>query len=90
MAKKGMKRYDPEHKASDAARVPEISGKAKSGKIQAFPIIPGTLGKVYHTTPHKKQDGPVFPSMVTEHDLAMENLAEDLNLTAADLQDLKE
>lgn len=88
MAKKGMKRYDSEHKASDAARVPEISGKAKSGKIQAFPIIPGTLGKVYHTTPHKNP--AAFTSSVTDNDLALENLAEDLNLTAADLQDLKE
>lgn len=53
MAKKGMARPEWTHTQprNDAPPVPEIQGKAKSGKKHAKPIIPETSGpemKVYH------------------------------------------
>ena len=53
MAKQGMKRIERTHikPKNDAPPVPEIQGKAKSGKTQANPIIAGTVApeqKVYH------------------------------------------
>ena len=44
MAKKGMKRPDYTHTQpkNDISPVPEIQGKAKSGKTHANPIIAGT------------------------------------------------
>lgn len=53
MAKKGMARPEWTHTQprNDAAPVPEIQGKAKSGKKPARPIIAGTSGpemKVFH------------------------------------------
>lgn len=61
MAKKGMARPDWTHPQprNDAPPVPEIQGKAKSGKKHANPIISGTSGpemKVYHDL---KGDGSV-------------------------------
>ena len=57
MAKKGMARPDwtHNHPRNDAPPVPEIQGKAKTGKEKARPIIAGTSGpemKVYHSGPH--------------------------------------
>ena len=57
MAKKGMARPDwtHNHPRNDAPPVPEIQGKAKTGKEKARPIVAGTSGpelKVYHTRPH--------------------------------------
>ena len=54
MAKKGMARPDWTHTKprNEVSPVPEIQGKAKSGKDKAKPIIAGTSGaeqKVYHT-----------------------------------------
>ena len=56
MAKKGMNRIDRTHTKprNTEPPVPEIQGKAKSGKAHAKPIIAGTQGpnqKVYHSTP---------------------------------------
>lgn len=53
MAKKGMGRPEWTHTQprNDAAPVPEIQGKAKTGKKPANPVIAGTSGpelKVYH------------------------------------------
>ena len=53
MPKKGMARPERTHTQphNDSSPVPEIQGKAKSGKEQAKPIISGTHGpnqKVYH------------------------------------------
>lgn len=81
MAKKGMKRIDRTHTKpkNDVPPVPEIQGKAKSGKIQANPIIAGTKPpsqKVYHSTVYS----------VIDTDLAKDNLENDLS--AADRQDL--
>ena len=61
MPKKGMARPEWTHTQprNDAAPVPELQGKAKSGKKPAKPIIAGTGGpglKVYHEL---KGDGSV-------------------------------
>ena len=88
MAKKGMKRYEPEHRKNTVTPVPIIDGKAKSGKIKANPLIAGTNGKVYHGVPHGEDKiSPVFPTI--DNDLAIENFANDFDMTAADLQDFQ-
>ena len=61
MAKKGMARPDWTHTQprNDVPPVPELQGKAKSGKERAKPIIapaPGPNMKVYHKL---KGDGSV-------------------------------
>lgn len=86
MAKQGMARPDwtKTHPRNDAPPVPQIQGKAKSGKVPANPIIAGTSGpsmKVYHERPIPKN---VYPEIDT--DLARDNLENDI--PAADLQDL--
>ncbi len=86
MAKQGMKRYDPDREKNSAAPVPEIHGKAKSGKIKARPLIAGTAGKVYHGVPHTEAICPVYPAL--DNDLAVENIQDHFDMTAADLQDL--
>lgn len=88
MAKKGMKRYYPEHEKNTVAPVPIISGKAKSGKEKANPLIAGAGGKVYHGVPHGEDKiSPVFPAI--DNDLAVENITNDFDMTATDLQDLQ-
>ena len=87
MAKKGMKRYEPKHKKNTFAPVPIISGKAKSGKVKANPLIAGAAGKVYHGVPHEESISSAFPAI--DNDLAAENLTNDFDMTAADLQDLR-
>lgn len=84
MAKQGMKRMDREHEKKHAPAVPEISGKAKSGKEKARPLIAGfgePVGKVYHSVPHKLS--------VYDNDLAIENLQNDFDMTPLDIQDMK-
>lgn len=61
MAKQGMKRPEiTKNKQMDSVPpVPEIQGKAKTGKIPARPIVSGTASpaqKVYHTVPHMDND----------------------------------
>lgn len=84
MAKKGMARPDrTRHHPKNEACVPQIQGKAKSGKIQAPPIIAGTAGpelKVWHEPILTNAHGPL------DNDLAVENLENDTPY--ADLQDL--
>ena len=84
MAKQGMKRPQI-HKGppKNDAFVPEIQGKAKSGKKKANPIIAETMGaelKVRHEKPISKAHG------IIDTDLARDNLENDIPL--ADLQDL--
>lgn len=86
MAKQGMARPDwaKLHPRNDPSAVPQIQGKAKTGKAKAKPIIPGTEGpslKVFHERPIHED---VYP--VLDNDLARDNAENDL--TAADLQDL--
>lgn len=88
MAKQGMKRIEPKHEKNAVPPVPILNGKAKSGKVKANPLIPGTHGKVYHGTPHTEDKvPPVFPAI--DNDLAVENFTNDFDMTAADLQDLQ-
>ncbi len=86
MAKKGMARPDwtKLYPKNDVSPVPEIQGKAKSGKKKANPIIAGTMGaeqKVYHEKPISER---VYSTIDT--DLARDNLENDIPF--ADLQDL--
>ena len=86
MAKKGMARPDwtQLHPKNEVSPVPQIQGKAKSGKEKARPIISGTFGaqqKVYHEKPIPQNAyGPI------DNDLARDNLENDIPF--ADLQDL--
>ena len=91
MAKQGMKRPQRTHTKprNEAAAVPEIQGKAKSGKDTANPIIAQPSApsqKVYHTTPHKAEKPIPDVYSTIDTDLARDNLENDI--TAADLQDL--
>ncbi len=92
MAKKGMKRYYPKHEKNDVAPVPEMSGKVKSGKAKAKPIISGETVpfiRSYHAVPFTNMNEipPVFGAV--DNDLAVENMKNDFDMTAADLQDFR-
>ena len=85
MAKKGMARpgWTKTHPKNDVSPVPQIQGKAKSGKKKADPIIAGTFGaslKVWHEKPISDAHG------IIDNDLARDNL--ENNIPYADLQDL--
>jgi hypothetical protein len=85
MAKKGMARPDwtHTHPKNDVSPVPELQGKAKTGKKKANPIVADTVGaelKVWHEKPIPE----VYREIDT--DLALDNLQNDLTL--ADLEDL--
>ena len=89
MAKQGMKHYYTKNENKKASTVLEISGKAKTGKTKARNLIAGGNGKVYHGIPHAAElkIPAVFPAI--DNDLAVENLNNDFDMTAADLQDLQ-
>ena len=84
MAKQGMKRPQiRKGPPKNETFVPEIQGKAKSGKKKANPIIAETMGaelKVWHEKPISNAHG------IIDTDLARDNLENDLPF--ADLQDL--
>ena len=87
MAKKGMARPDwtQLHPKNEVSTVPQIQGKARSGKKKARPIIAGTEGaqlKVYHEKPIPQN---VYRAI--DSDLARDNLENDIPY--ADLQDLQ-
>lgn len=91
MAKQKMKHYYTRDTKSAAPPVPEISGKAKSGKVRARPIIAGVQSgvyKVYHARPHANPDNIPAVFSAIDNDLAVENLENDFDMTAADRQDL--
>lgn len=84
MAKQGMKRpdYTTLHPKNEMSPVPQIQGKAKTGKKKANPIIAGTAGadlKVYHDKPIPQ----AYRGL--DNDLAVDNLENDIPF--ADLQD---
>lgn len=86
MAKQGMKRpdYTKLHPRNDVSPVPQIQGKAKSGKKKANPIIADTMGaelKVWHEKPIAQ----AYRELDT--DLARDNIENDIPF--ADLQDLQ-
>lgn len=85
MAKKGMKRPEiHENRSKNEGFVPQIQGKARSGKVKANPIVAGTVGaaqKVWHA------EKPISPAHgIIDNDLARDNLENDIPF--ADLQDL--
>ena len=84
MAKKGMARPDwTKLHPKNEAFVPQLQGKAKSGKRKANPIIAETMGaqqKVWHEPSISSAHGPY------DNDLARDNL--EKNIPYADLQDL--
>ena len=87
MAKKGMKRPEWTHPQprNQVDPVPELQGKAKSGKKKARPIVSGTGGtemKVFHT--ERPIPSNVYPAIDT--DLGRDNLQNDI--PAADLTEL--
>ena len=86
MAKQGMKRFERQHIQGEnhLPVVPQLQGKARSGKEKAKPIIAGTRGaelKVWHEKPIPRAYREI------DTDLALDNLENDL--TFADLQDLE-
>lgn len=86
MPKQGMKRPNNTHvkPRNEMPPVPEIQGKAKSGKEKAAPIISGTSGpnqKVFHT---ERPISQAYKEL--DNDLARDNMENDL--PNADLQDL--
>lgn len=86
MAKQGMARpnWTKLYSKNDVSPVPQIQGKAKSGKKKAAPIIAGTRGasqKVYHEKPI-----PQDAYSTIDTDLARDNFENDIPY--ADLQDL--
>lgn len=92
MAKQGMKRFYPKHKKNDLEPVPEIQGNARSSKEKARPLIAGEQGengKVYHGIPHNESDNIPDAFSAIDNDLAAENILNDFDMTAADMQDLK-
>ena len=83
MAKQGMKRPDLKAKPGQMPIVPQLQGKARSGKEKARPIVAGTVGanqKVWHS------ERPISDAHgIIDTDLARDNLENDMTL--ADLQD---
>ena len=93
MAKQGMKRFYSKHNKNNLAPVPQIQGKARSTKEKARPLIAGEqgeYGKVYHGIPHSESDNIPAAFSAIDNDLAAENILNDYDMTAADMQDLKE
>lgn len=83
MAKKGMKRPDwtDTHCNNEVSPVPELQGKAKSGKVKANPIISGTVPpsqKVFHSYPHTEEKPISEAYAVIDNDLARDNLENDI------------
>lgn len=89
MSKQGMKHYYTKQNIKEIKPIPEISGKAKSGKTKANPLIADAGGKVYHGIPHAAESKIPASFSTIDNDLAVENLNNDFDMTAADLQDLQ-
>ncbi|MBR3971685.1 MAG: hypothetical protein IKJ83_02210 [Ruminococcus sp.] len=84
MAKKGMKRYYKEGNKNEVKPVEELQGKVKSGKEKAK-----TVTSAYTDLSDGKSMKDVSPFGSSLSDSAIENIANDLGLTAADMQDFK-
>ena len=83
MAKQGMKRSERMHtqRRNDATPVPELQGKAKTGKSKANPIISRTVPpsqKVFHAHPHTAEKPISDIYSVIDNDLARDNLENDI------------
>ncbi|MBQ8182728.1 MAG: hypothetical protein IJ025_02365 [Clostridia bacterium] len=93
MAKKGMKRPQRTHtqERNTEPPVPEIQGKAKSGKMKVKPIVTGTAApaqKVFHSNPHTAEKNIPEAYSAIDTDLARDNIESDFNMTEADKQDI--
>lgn len=87
MSKTKKTHPESEHGKHTAFPASIINGNAKPKKDEANPLIPGAMGKVYHGMPHNGVKIPgAFPAI--DNDLAVENMANDFDMTAADLQEL--
>lgn len=83
MAKQGMNRPDwtHTHPKNEVSSVPQIQGKAKTGKKKANPIISGTSSpsqKVFHSHPHTEEKPISSAYAVIDNDLARDNLENDI------------
>ncbi|MCD8356893.1 MAG: hypothetical protein LUE11_10025 [Clostridia bacterium] len=83
MAKQGMKRPDwtHTHPKNEVLPVPQLQGKAKTGKTKANPIISGTASpsqKVFHSHPHTVEKPISEAYSVIDNDLARDNLENDI------------
>ena len=89
MPKQGMKRPDRTHtkQKNSLPPVPEIQGKAKSGKEKAKPLVEGDNtppGKVFPQRP-SVSDAPIPPIYGTiDTDLARDNM--EIDLPRGDIQ----
>lgn len=84
MAKKGMKRYYINNNKNDAKPVEELQGEVKSGKEKAK-----TFASAYTDLSGGKSKNSISPFGSSLSDSAIENIANDLGLTAADMRDFK-
>lgn len=83
MAKQGMSRPDRTHthRKNDVPPVPQLQGKAKTGKTKANPIIARTTSpsqKVFHSYPHTAEKPISGAYGVIDNDLARDNLENDI------------
>ena len=83
MAKQGMKRpnISRTEQKNEFPPVPELQGKAKTGKSKANPIISGTVPpsqKVFHAHPHTAEKPISDIYSVIDNDLARDNLENDI------------
>lgn len=83
MSKQGMSRPDWTHTQpkNQAAPVPELQGKSKTGKKKANPIIAGTTSpsqKVFHSIPHTEEKPISRAYAEIDNDLARDNLENDI------------
>ena len=83
MAKQGMSRPEWTHNRpkNQTAPVPELQGKAKTGKKPANPIIAGIASlsqKVFHSIPHTAEKPISGIYSVIDNDLARDNLENDI------------
>ncbi|MBR2724287.1 MAG: hypothetical protein IKB72_02475 [Ruminococcus sp.] len=84
MAKKGMKRYYNETNKNEIKPVEELQGKGKSGKEKAKLYSSDFIDFSDNHSSAKRN-----PFGLAESDSAIENIANNLGLTAADMQDFK-
>ena len=67
----------------DVPAVPEIQGKAKSGKVKANPIIAGTDApsqRVYHGTPRTEEKPISSAYSEIDTDLARDNIEKSMKI----------
>ena len=87
MAKKGMKRYYKDGDKNEVKPVEELQGKVKSGKEKAKhnSFEASIIGRASRNAISPRDFSPGF----SDNDLARDNIANDLDLTAADIEDLR-